>query len=109
MSPVVAEFIHQYIQSVWQLELLLYLKGSRKPLCADEIADALYMAVESIANGLSHFEGCGLIQRTTSQSDYYVFCVDDKQLLSAVDETAHVYSLSRVSVVNLIFSSRVHH
>lgn len=107
MSTRVADFIRKYIRSVWQLELLLYLKGSGKPLCADELAESLYMAVESISSGLKYFESCGLIQRVSSKSEYFEFNAQDSDLALSVSETANMYSLSRVSVVNLIFSTRV--
>lgn len=90
--------------SVWQLELLLYLRSSGAALTPAQIADALYMSPEAMANGLMHFQNLGLVQSSNSLLGAYRYAPAAKELEKLVDETAETYAFKRVAIVNLIFS-----
>lgn len=105
MSPMVASFIQNNIQSVWQLELLLFMKASSCPFTAAEAAKTLYMTPEVIANGMKHFESCGLLKQ--GQNGEYFYAPVSRELDETVKRTAETYSSRRVSVVNMIFSQSV--
>jgi len=105
MSSAVANFIQTCIQSVWQLELLLYMKASGKTLTPSEVAHTLYMTPEVIASGLEHFEKCGLVKTPSPGS--FIYAPSTSELDRVVDETAKSYSSRRVAVVNMIFSQSI--
>jgi len=93
--------------SVWQLELLLYLRNCGAALTPTQIADALYMSPEAMAGGLIHFQNRGLVQPSNSLLGAYRYAPVAKELEALVDETAQTYSDKRVAIVNLIFSKTV--
>lgn len=90
--------------SVWQLELLLYLRSCGAALTPTQIADALYMSPEAMAGGLIHFQNRGLVQPSDSLLGAYRYAPAARELEAVVDETAQTYVDKRVAIVNLIFS-----
>lgn len=106
---MVAEFIQNNIQSVWQLELLLHLKACDSPQTPAELAHAMYMSPEVIAGGLSHFEKCGLVEECPGQSNSYRYAPANGDLGEAVEQTAKSYAYKRVAIVNMIFSRTMQH
>lgn len=92
------------IKSVWQLELLLYLRSCGEALTPTQIADALYMSPEAMASGLIHFQNKGLVQPSNSLLGAYRYAPVSSELDAVVNETARAYADRRVAMVNLIFS-----
>lgn len=92
------------IKSVWQLELLLYLRSCGEALTPTQIADALYMSPEAMAGGLIHFQNKGLVQPSNSLLGAYRYAPLARELEIVVNETAQTYVDKRVAIVNLIFS-----
>jgi hypothetical protein len=100
----VAKFLQDNIMSVWQLELLLYLRGSNVALTPTQIADALYMSPEAMASGLIHFQNRGLVKPSGSLLGAYRYAPVRPELEMVIDKTAQEYADKRVAIVNLIFS-----
>jgi len=73
ISATVEDFVRKHIRSVWQLELLLLIKSSKKPLNLSEIANALYLTDEIVSSGLKDFERYGLVGPSYIEPHSYVF------------------------------------
>ena len=104
ISTQVAKFLQDNIRSVWQLELLLYLRSSNTAMTPTQIADALYMSPEAMATGLIHFEKLGLVQPSGSLLGAYQYAPLDRGQELVIDQTAQTYASKRVAIVNMIFS-----
>lgn len=101
----VAQFIKTYIHSVWQLELILFLRVSAKPLTLVEIGNKLYMEPSTIEVALSRFEEQGLLESASGMPKTYKYQPETKELESAIEQTAKAYSERRVTIIDLIFAS----
>lgn len=101
VSGKVQHFISRYIRAVWQLEILLTLMASSKPLNSAEIANILYISKDSIEGALINFSKSGLIQLTDGG---YVCSKDDPELLDAIKQTSKAYTERKSAVINLIFA-----
>jgi hypothetical protein len=105
LPSTVEDFVRKNIPSVWQLELLLYIKASEKPLWAAEIANAMYLTQETVSAALGHFEKRGLVEPTSREPAAYIFSPRTTELREAVELTGKAYGERKVAVINLIFSS----
>lgn len=105
ISATVEDFVRKHIRSVWQLELLLLIKSSKKPLKLSEIANALYLTDEIVSSGLKDFERYGLVGPSYIEPHSYVFAPRTPQLREAVEQTGKAYGERRVAIINLIFST----
>jgi hypothetical protein len=105
ISTSVANFIRDNVTSVWQLELLLFLRGSNSAMTPTQIADALYMSPEAMAGCLIHFQNRGIARQSESLLGAYRYAPVSAELEAVIDETAQTYANRRVAIVNLIFST----
>jgi hypothetical protein len=105
ISATVEDFVRKHIRSVWQLELLLLVKSSDRPLNPTEIANALYLTDETVSSGLKDFERSGLVGPSYVEPQAYVYAPRTPQLREAVEQTGKAYGERRVAIINLIFST----
>jgi len=104
IPPNVVSFIETTIDSLWQLELLLFLKNSPAPLTSEELGNALYVHGDSIQDALVDFEKLGLVKKTGA--DRYSYSPCKSELHRDVQDTAKAYRDRRFGIVSLIFSNR---
>jgi len=102
----VAQFLRRHIQSVWQLELLLFLRTSTSPLSAHELAARLGTNPDVLEPVLARFVEAGLV-RVADRVDAlrYAYSAAGK-LRDAVDQTAVAYQERHIAVVSCIYSTR---
>lgn len=105
ISAIVEDFVRKNIRSVWQLEMLLLMKSSNKPLNASEIANALYLTDETVWSGINDFEKNGLVGPSYVEPKSYVYAPRTTELRDAVEQTGKAYGERRVAIINLIFST----
>ncbi|HEY9787680.1 MAG TPA: helix-turn-helix domain-containing protein [Candidatus Obscuribacterales bacterium] len=101
----VQSFLRRNIRSVWQLDLLLYLKAQNKPITIEQIAKALYLSPAVIAEGLKHLEGAGLVKSSGKPPTAYLYSPLTDSLRATADQSISAYTERRVQVINIIFSS----
>lgn len=107
ISSKVQNFLRKYVRSVWQLEVILYVRDSKAPLTSSEIARALYLSPEAIERALSTFEKEGLVKSVSQGSKAYYFAPANSDLRDSIDQTAGVYLERRVALINAIVSSSI--
>ena len=103
ITVAVKDFIHQHINSVEQLEvLLLMLSRSDKEWSAAEVGRELYIQPASAATRLADLQRSGLLEQSRSTPEAYRYAPSDSALGSAAREVAAAYSVRRVGIINLI-------
>lgn len=105
ISESVRQFIFSHLDSVEQLEALLYLRSEpQKFLSAKEISDYLRANPSSVANRLDRLVEFGLIQKQNGDPPSYRFQVNDKKLAETIDELAEAYKVKRHRIYQLVYS-----
>ncbi|HET6513462.1 MAG TPA: hypothetical protein VFH43_14820 [Candidatus Kapabacteria bacterium] len=108
LSDNVKQFIAEFISSVEQLEILLFLFGaSPRGGTAESIAKDLYVAPESVQRRLVEFTEKGLLRK--QEGELYTFSPEKKELDRTVHELSLAYKERRVAVINQIFSNPQDH
>lgn len=103
-SPVVSEFLRNHIQSVWQLELLQFLRSSGASLTAADIAAHLYSNTREVESALSNFARDGVLSAEHSEQSKYTFAPSNPDLLAAIEQSLAAYTTKRLAVIDMIFS-----
>lgn len=105
ISRDLRDFLGQYISSIEQLEILLFLFRHPGRACdAVVVAQQLGLA-ESIADkGLEALYRQGLLQMDCQQPSLYHANLDNEDLTQRVLRLGQVYSERRVTIINMIFS-----
>lgn len=110
ISKEIAQFIHERINSVEQLEVLLFLRGKpEKGWSAAEVSQELYIQPESAANRLADLHAGGLLEVDPTTNHLYRYKPVTATLDNVVGGLADAYRVRRVSVINLIFSKPLDH
>lgn len=104
LSPVVENFINGYIQSVWQLEMLLYIRARADSLRSFDLANALYTSPDAVEQALQYFTKRGLLKRAEFDHSEYVYAPSSQALKDSVEQTAMAYSQKKVAIIQYIFS-----
>lgn len=100
-------FIHDHIESVVQLEVLLLLHANpQRGWTAADIGRELRIDPAWASTQLVDLHARGMLQATDAASGAYQFTTDAR-LAQAVSELAKTYADRRVSVTALIFSKPV--
>ena len=103
ITPAVRTFIHQHINSVEQLEvLLLMVKECDKEWSAVEVSRELYIQAASAATRLADLGGSRLLQANGASPPLYRYAPSDATLDNTAREVAAAYGVRRVAVINLI-------
>ena len=102
----VARFIHEYIDSVEQLEVLLLLRSSAPTeWTAEAVARDLRTAESSVTARLKTLHAQKLVEASTAEgATAYRYAPGGVGTDRLVGELASEYALRRVAVITLIFS-----
>lgn len=106
LTPAAQKFLRDHINSIWQLELILYLKEIGSPLSIVEIARHLYTNTGMIEAALTAFVKDGILKEGGSQPIVYAYGPSTTELIEAIEQAKKAYSDKRLSVINFIFSQR---
>ena len=100
------QFLKTYIKSVWQLELIVFLKSSGKAWNCQDISKALYMSSDkNIETVLQNFERAGVVQSSQEPQKTYIYAPTNTEMRDSVEQALKAYSERRVQVVNLIYTA----
>lgn len=103
ITVAVKNFIHQHINSVEQLEvLLLMLSRSDKEWSAAEVSRELYIQPASAATRLADLQRSRLLQESRSTPQSFRYAPEETAMDKAAREVASAYSVRRVGIINLI-------
>jgi hypothetical protein len=99
----VARFLTSHIDSLEQLEILLFLhERPGETWSADAVARALYANPESVGRRLAKLHAGGLLERTGEGA--YGCCTTAPALAESIARLAHTYRERRVAVITHIAS-----
>lgn len=104
IAPRVRSFIRNHIQSVWQLELILFLKKQSELLSVSEIAKNLYYTPQAIEAALSDFVSSGILQSSEDNMGFYRYYPASSELREMVELTCQAYEAKRLAVIKCIFN-----
>ncbi len=104
LTPAAQKFLRDHIQSVWQLELILFMKEKDSALSIADIATHLYSNPRMIESALFSFVRNGILKERETQPVAYFFAPDSLELAHAIEEARAAYVSKRLSVINFIFS-----
>lgn len=103
-SPDIAAFLRAHFNSVWALELLLYLKdNSDTAWTADQLVDSLRTSQTIVANSLGALVAGGLVATEGQGKVRYAPASDN--LGQMVDATQELYAKKPDAVRRIIVSS----
>lgn len=106
LTPAAQKFLRDHINSVWQLELILFMKEANSPLSIGEIARHLYANTGMIEAALASFAKDGILKENGSQPPAYAYAPSTREMTDAIEQARSAYSSKRLSVINFIFSKR---
>ena len=102
----VHRFLHQNIESVEQLEVLLLLwRTPERGWTSDEVATAVYSHPSSVVRRLAMLFGQGLLRER--EPGCYQYAPRTADLHDTVTRLDHVYRERRVAVITLIASKPI--
>jgi hypothetical protein len=102
----VHRFLHQNVDSVEQLEVLLLLRRTpERAWTSDEVATAVYSHPTSVVRRLAMLLGQGLLRERDSGS--YQYAPRTAELHDTVTRLDHLYHERRVAVITLIASKPI--
>jgi hypothetical protein len=102
----VHRFLHQHIDSVEQLEVLLLLwRTPERGWTSDEVATAVYSHPSSVIRRLAMLLGQGLLRER--EPGCYQYAPRTAELHQTVSHLDHVYRERRVAVITIIASKPI--
>jgi hypothetical protein len=102
----VHQFLHQNIESVEQLEVLLLLWGRpERGWTADDVANAIYSHPSSVVRRLRMLLGQGLLRER--EVGCFQYAPRTPELHETVTRLNHTYRERRVAVITLIASKPI--
>jgi hypothetical protein len=102
----VHRFLHQHIDSVEQLEVLLLLwRTPERGWTSDEVATAVYSHPSSVIRRLARLLGQGLLRER--EPGCYQYAPRTAELHQTVTRLDHVYRERRVAVITIIASKPI--
>jgi hypothetical protein len=104
LTPAAQKFLRDHIQSVWQLELILFLRDKSASLSIAEIATQLYSNPRMIESAISSFVKDGILKERESQPVAFTYEPDSLEMMHAIEQACAAYANKRLSVINFIFS-----
>lgn len=103
----VEEFIQVYIDSVEQLEVLLYLeKNNLRDFTAHAIASALYSNPDAITLRLQNLVSAGIIRAEEGEERVYHYKPDSPAIEPMVKQLTRIYQERPVAVITAILNRR---
>ena len=104
ISEGLKKFIRQKIQTVFQLEVLLFLhRNQPKSFSISEVADELGFEYDIAEEQLAALVETGILEADEST---YRYEPAKEQIRNLVDQLAHAYPTQRVLILSLILSER---
>lgn len=104
ISEGLKKFIRQEIQTVFQLEVLLFLhRNQPKSFNIREVADELGFEYDIAEEQLAALVETGILEADEST---YRYEPANEQIRNLVDQLAHAYPTQRVLILSLILSER---
>jgi hypothetical protein len=106
ISPEVRRFIHNTINSVEQLEVLLFLMSNAdRDWSAREVSDRVRLAPDSVEAKLTDLQGARLLTVRENGETRYCYAPDSNALAKEVAESLdRAYRERKDTVIQLIFS-----
>lgn len=102
----VKRFLAKYIQSLFQLEVLLLLQAHPvRPWTAERVDHETRIGLQSVRGLLAMFEKRGLLSVSQDPEISYRYQPETEELDQAVKLLAVTYKERRVKVTNFIYSS----
>ncbi len=103
ITEAVKNFIHQHINSVEQLEVLLWmLNSNNREWSAADLSRELYIQAASASTRLADLERSRLLKASQSTPPLYRYAPAEPALDQAAREVDAAYSIRRVGIINLI-------
>lgn len=105
IDPDVARLLRTTIQSVSELEVLLYFREHPDQDCESAaVARALYLDALGTEGLLDGLHDRGFLARIALRPNRYRYSPRTEELRGTLDRLAAVYPTRRAAVINLIFS-----
>ena len=102
----VHQFLHQNIDSVEQLEVLLLLwRAPERGWTSDDVATAVYSHPSSVVRRLAMLLGQGMLRER--EPGCYQYAPRTAELHNTVTRLDHIYRERRVAVITLIASKPI--
>lgn len=106
ISESLKKFIREDVQTVFRLEVLLFLhRNQAKSFTVDEVANELGFEHDVAQEQLAALVNIG-IRASEADASRYGYEPADERLGALVDQLAHAYPTHRVVVLSLILSER---
>lgn len=99
--------MRSHIQSVWQLELLLFLKSATSALTLEQIAKSVYMSADVIETALNDFEKMGLVGFDANKTKTFFYSPSNSEIRESAEQTCQTYNAQRVQVIHFIYSTPI--
>lgn len=105
ISERVKHFIFEYIDSVEQLDVLLFIRLNQdKTWSSDHIAHEIRSSSKSVSTRLQLLEQMGFLDKSPENQQLVKFRVGSAETEATLDDLAEVYKLKKQKVLELIFS-----
>jgi integrase len=105
IPPELKQFVEQYIESVPQLEALLFLRNEpQREWTAAEIAKTLYLPEGVAGTLLADFVRRGVATLIPPSKDRYAYRTRDDETDRLIGQLQQAYHDRRVAVISLIYS-----
>lgn len=103
VPDAVREFLQRNIDSVEELEILLWLRRTRSEATLSTLAEELRSSVSSVSSRLSDLRRRGLVQPSVS-GDTYRYAAADAALEATVAQLADCYRNAPHKIVELVYA-----
>jgi hypothetical protein len=105
LAPELRAFIHTFIESIEQVELLMLLRGSDRPRTAREIAVALRVSPAAARHDVETLAARGLLEIRVGDETGYRYRPKSEELGRYCDLLAQHYIVARQTVLGYIATS----
>jgi predicted ArsR family transcriptional regulator len=104
LSKELLAFLGEHIDSVYQLELLLFVRARSAPVSAAAIVRQLYLPPETVDGALRDLVDRGLVVASRHGAEAHYACAPASELAALIDELADAYADYRVRIIAQIYS-----
>jgi hypothetical protein len=104
----IRQFLSRYIHSLEQLELLLLLRGQPDRLwTVPQVYEVIRSSQPSLQKRLETFADQGFFAQEKGSPPAFRYLPQNDELRTAVEQIAAIYHLSRVRVIEAIFTPQI--
>jgi hypothetical protein len=104
ISFEIRSFLKEYVQSVWQLDLLILMLSLNEPLDIQTLSRMLYLTPAAIEFAVYRFARLGLVIEFPGRPATFLLSPEHEKR-RILEDAAKAYSARRVDVINLIFAN----